>query len=418
MRSMTLWIGAVVFTIGAGVFLIEREYISGDKVARVRLEQGKLQLERYDEDGLRKGIDDLTAVIAQFPDSVHAREARYYLAEGYERLGMRDVALGKYKKLLEMPLTDSLKSRTRFKVAKLHIMRNYSDEGMNQLLQLLNSTSDKALRSEIYLEIGKYYQRKGLDADAKRNFQNALTENPDNREAQAALGQGNGDYTNSVALHGILDKQSAATPEATASKDAADKTTKVATPVKKYDLQAGIQAFTTAQYQRAIGLLAPAAQSSSPESEDALYYLGNSYLKLKQYRNAVHYLNKAVGNSYTSKDEASYIKKGEAYYLDSKYQRALGVFRFVTTHYPHGKYAQIAQDWETEARRMLGEQIPMRGEDVEATPVDDADEDAELLSTAIAGDEAAPRPKRKSVSKVMPTTVEDITLDDDADVTP
>ena len=77
MRSITIWVGAIVFTIGAGVFLIEREYISGNKAAKVRLEQGKLQLERFDEDGLRKGIDDLTSVVAQFPESVHAREARY-----------------------------------------------------------------------------------------------------------------------------------------------------------------------------------------------------------------------------------------------------------------------------------------------------------------------------------------------------
>ena len=211
MRSITIWVGAIVFTIGAGVFLIEREYISGNKAAKVRLEQGKLQLERFDEDGLRKGIDDLTAVVAQFPESVHAREARYFLAEAYERLGMRDVALGKYKKLLEMQMPDDLRTRARFKIAKLQIMRNYSDEGMNQLLQLLNTTADRQLRCEIYLEIAKYYHRKGLTKDARRNFENALTENPDNREARAALGYTpDADYKNSVALTGIFDKVASA----------------------------------------------------------------------------------------------------------------------------------------------------------------------------------------------------------------
>ena len=80
MRSITVWVGAIVFTIGAGVFLIEREYISGDKAARARLEQGKLQLERFDEDGLRKGIDDLTAVVVKALDGTG--QGVYHISSG------------------------------------------------------------------------------------------------------------------------------------------------------------------------------------------------------------------------------------------------------------------------------------------------------------------------------------------------
>ncbi len=416
MKSVTVWIGAVIFTIGAGVFFIEREYVSGDKAARTRLEQGKLQLERFDEDGLRKGIDDLTAVVAQFPESIYAREARYHLAEAYERLGMRDVALGKYKKLGEMPLSDDLKMRVRFKIAKLQIMRNYSDEGMNQLLQLLNTTSDKGLRAEIYLEIGKYYQRKGMQADARRNFQNALTENPDNREARAASGLSDPEYGNSVALHGILDKKADPLPgeHGDTDKKAASK----GQPVNHGDLRAGVQAFVSGDYQKAVRLLAGPAASDQPESEEALYYLGNSYLKLKQYRNAVHFLNKAVGNKYRDRDEASYIKKGEAYYLNNQYQRAMHVFGFVSRHYPNGKYAQIAADWETETRRMLGDKVPAEGQTPGHQSIDDDDDedddDADVLGgVALSGDEAAPPRKKYTQAKS-----EEITLDDDADVTP
>ncbi len=403
MRSITIWVGAIVFTIGAGVFLIEREYISGDKAARVRLEQGKLQLERFDEDGLRKGIDDLTAVVAQFPDSIHARSARYHLAEAYERLGMRDVALGKYKKLLEMPLTEELKTHVRFKIAKLQVMRNYSDEGMNQLLQLLNGTADKPLRSEIYLEIGKYYHRKGLGRDAVRNFQNALTENPENREVRAALGYGDADYKNSVALHGILDKT-----ESVPAKEE--------NPAKaegKYDLAGGIRAFTVGEYGKAVRLLTPAARSTGRDSEDALYYLGNAYLKLKQYRNAIHFLNRAVSNKYLDRDEAAYIKKGEAYYLSNQFSRALRVFTFARTHYPNGKYAQIARDWEAETRSMLGEKTGVKSLDDDG---DDDDEDEDVLGgVAHAGDEAAPRPKQRTQTVAKS---EEVTLDDDVEVTP
>lgn len=403
MRTMTIWIGAIVFTIGAGVFFIEREYIAGDKVARVKLEQGKMQLERFDEDGLRKGIDALTAVVAEFPESQYAREARYYMAEGYERLGMRDVALGKYKKLVEMPLSDVFKAKVRFKIAKLQILRNYSDEGMNQLLLLLNQTGDKALRSEIYLEIGKYYQRRGYGKDAKRNYENALVENPENREARAALGMGDADYQNSVALHGVLDK------------DVSEKSPVADQPAPRADLSAGIKAYTRGEFEKAIRLLMPAAKGDSQEAEDALYYIGNSYLKLKQYRNAVSYLNKAVSNAPKERDEVSYIKKGEAYYLNHQYARAYRVFAFAKTHYPNGKYSQIARDWESEARRMMGEatgQEPIRdiGDDD-----DDDDDDKDVLGgVALSGDEAGPRPKARARAHKS----EEITLDDEADVTP
>jgi TolA-binding protein len=405
MRSLTVWIGAIIFTIGAGVFLIEREYISGDKIARVRLEQGKLQLERFDEDGLRKGIDELTAVVANYPESVYAREARYYLAEAYERLGIRDVALGKYKRLAEMPLSDELKARVRFKIAKLQIMRNYSDEGMNQLLNLLNSTSDKLLRSEIYLEIGKYYQRKGLEKDARRNYENALVENPENREARAALGMTDADYKNSVALHGILDKQEVPAGEK-----------KVEPAERKFDLNPGIQAFTQGDYHRAIELLLPAAKSNAPESEDALYYVGNAYLKLKNYRKAVYYLNQAVSNSYRNRDEAAYIKKGEAYYLNNQLERAAHVFNFVRTRYPNGKYAQIAADWENETRRLLGDKLDNNSLPDEDDDGDD-DDDEDVLGSVASGDEAAPRPK-KNAKVASAGSAEELTLDDDADVTP
>lgn len=417
---MTIWLGAIVLTIGAGVFLIEREYVSGDKIARVKLEQGKLQLERFDEDGLRKGIDELTAVVAQFPDSIYAREARYHLAEAYERMGMRDVALGKYKKLNEMPLGEALKANVRFKIAKLQIMRNYSDEGMNQLLQLLNTTTDKSLRAEIYLEIGKYYHRKGFARDAKRNFENALTENPENREARAALGYSDAGYKNSLALTGVLGQEEKSEPvEKDKSMGEAKKADKPEPAVKHGDLERGIQAFNSGDYSGAVRLLSPIARHAGAGSEDALYYLGNAYLKLKQYRNAVHSLNAAVGNADKHRDEAAYIKKGEAYYLNHQFSRALHVFTFVRTHYPYGKYAQIARDWETETRRMLGEKFGGEegrpGHSIDDDDDDDDEDDDVLGGVAMAGDDAAPRPKRQAHRTHRS---DEITLEDDADVTP
>ncbi|MCS6971716.1 MAG: tetratricopeptide repeat protein [Leptospiraceae bacterium] len=391
MRSLTVWFGAIILVIGAGVFLIEREYLAQDRQARMRLERAKLLLERADEEGPRKAIDELTALVAQFPESRYAREARYFLAEGYERLGMRDVALAKYRKVLELSLPEELKSRARFRIAKLQVLRNYPDEGINQLLQLLNTTSDRTLRSEIYLELGRFYQRRGQLQDARRNFEHALHENPDNREARAAL------------EHGEADTQP--------KEGQTDKSGAVKAGEQSAALSAGIAAFNAGDYRRAIHLLAPLTNSPGPESEDALYYVGNAYLKLKNYRKAVHYLNRAVSNAHRTRDEAAYIKKGEAYYLNNQFDRAYRVFHFVRTHYPNGQYAQIAAEWEKEAQRMLAEKEDVVGE------VEDKDDE---LTDSLAEDEddkdedAAPKPKRKPA----PPKRDELALDDEADLTP
>ena len=81
-------------------------------------------------------------------------------------------------------------------------------------------------------------------------------------------------------------------------------------------------------------------------------------------------------------------------HLGKQFARALKVFTFARSHYPNGKYAQIACDWEGETRRMLGEKTGVKSLDDDD---DDDDEDEDVLGgVAHAEDDAAPRPKRRS----------------------
>lgn len=384
MKNIYILAGFLILTLGAGFIYVNREYISADRTARSILNRGKLYLEQSNDDGLRKAVDELTKVAATWPDSLPGKEALYYLAEGYERLGMRDVALTKYRKLQDMPLSLELKDRVKFKIAKLQILRSYTEEGMNQLVSLLAHTRAPAMRSEIYTEIGKYHVRKGSVKDAQRNLQIALQENGENKDARIALARlyasvgkdadAKAVYEDYLAFHEPLDKQSE----------------KHTSAFRGDALGKGMRALSEEKYYEAVRYLTLVTEKfpGSADAETAWYGIGNAYFKLKQYPKAINAYNKVVGNSHPQKDEAAYVKKGEAYYHNKQYKRAAGIFAYVIKNYPEGKYSRIASDWEEECRRALGEVADL------------SEEDDGLEDDSLAEDKEE-NPPRKTVKKII-----------------
>lgn len=359
MKNIYILVGFLILTLGAGFIYVNREYISADRTARSILNRGKLYLEQSNDDGLRKAVDELTKVAATWPDTLPGKEALYHLAEGYERLGMRDVALSKYRKLQDMPLSQELKDQVKFKIAKLQILRSYTEEGMNQLLSLLAHTRAPAMRSEIYAEIGKYHVRKGNTKDAQRNLQIALQENGENKDARIALAR-------LFASAGKDAEAKAVYEDYLAFQEPLDKNRDKNNSAFRGDaLENGMRALTNERYYDAIRYLTLVTEKfpASKDSETAWYGIGNAYFKLRQYPKAVHAFNKVVGNAHPDKDEAAYVKKGEAYYHNKQYKQAAGIFSYVIRNYPQGKYHRIAADWEEECRRALGEATDLTDED-------------------------------------------------------
>ena len=69
------------------------------------------------------------------------------------------------------------------RVARLKIMKRYDEEGIHQLLGLLNYSDSKDFRSRIYTELGHTYLKRGELANSKRMFDLALAEYGNNEEA-------------------------------------------------------------------------------------------------------------------------------------------------------------------------------------------------------------------------------------------
>src|SRR5208337_489491 len=111
--------------------------------------------------------------------------AYYYIAQGYEKLNLNRLAYLKYIYLLKnsSKIDPEMEKDISARVARLKIMNRYDEEGIHQLLSLLNYSDDKDFRSRIYTELGHTYLKRGEYETSKRMFDLALAENGSNEEA-------------------------------------------------------------------------------------------------------------------------------------------------------------------------------------------------------------------------------------------
>lgn len=351
MRQAYLLMGFLVILIGGGFAWISKEVLVPNREAQALLVKGKMWLEQQNQTSLRKAVDAFSEIVARYPQSSASSEAVMRLAEGYERLGLKEIALGKYRKLLEQGLDSKNTETVRFKIAKLQILRSYTDEGMSQLFLLLGQAKSAHMRSEIYAEIAKVYQKKSDTKNAIKNYRIALREDPENREAQLQLAkllsnEGQADVALSV-YDDYLKFQS----------EISNDTSNVQQAFKNEALKRGLTLLEQNKYAEAEKYFSVIEDKfpNSKQAEDALYYAGNARMKQGDYIGAIKKFNLVIGNKVRTRDEAAYIKKGEAWYNRSKYKKAAAIFAFVQKTYPRGRFFAIASDWEEECIRALNE---------------------------------------------------------------
>lgn len=390
MKKWIIFFGVILVFLAAAMFVYFLEYYLPARKALALLEKGKIYFEQENQEMLRQAIEQFTTILSEYPESPAAPEALFLLAESYERMSLRDVAFGKYKKLLEQKIPPELLEKVRFKIAKLQILRAYTDEGKSQLLLLLNTTTDPKLRSEIYTEIGRIYAKAGKLNEAQKNYQIALREYPENREAKILLAKSLGEQNKTDEAFGIYEDY--LTFQAPLDSDKKQ----VVQDFRKEALEKGLKFLQEQNIKEAIKLLQFVSEKfpNTNEAEDALYFLGNAYLQEKDYVKALKAFNDAVSNSPRHRDEASFLKKGETYYYRKDYKKAAALFRYVQNNYPKGKYYQIAKDWEEEALRALTEESDLTQEKEEVV-----DEKIEVPSEAPVLEDSKKTPKTELIEQ-------------------
>ena len=99
-KNIYIVIGSIVLFAGLGVITVHEEIFLPNTEARRLLTKGKLLMEQESAQEMKNAVEIFTTVASHFPDTKQAKSALYHLAETYERLGNIDVAIGKYRRLL------------------------------------------------------------------------------------------------------------------------------------------------------------------------------------------------------------------------------------------------------------------------------------------------------------------------------
>lgn len=352
MKLKTIIIGIILIVLGIGIFVYYDFYIKPDKAAQELLMEGGFVSERGDKTSVSNAIDIYTKIIVKYPDSKYVSDAYFQIARCYEKLGLHRLAYLKYIYLIKdnkRNISSEMKKEVQIRLAHINVLKEYSEEAVNQLYGLLNTNYNKEFRSRIYSELGHTYLRQKDHRRAKRMFDISLSEYGSNEDA--ILGQARslkwmGKDNDAYDLYEHFLKYYGAVSQYTYD---------VRRSYRDQAYASGLTAFRNGQYAAAISFFNRVLVNFSYDKivENALYWTGESYYGLGQFDKAISYFNRTLSNQLYHKDEDARIKKGYAYFVSKRFDLAAREFQVYLEQHPTGKYAPIAKNWKEMSTKEL-----------------------------------------------------------------
>jgi len=344
MKTKTL-AGALLIVIGILLIIYYVLVIQPQSEAKKLLTEATLIYERNDKESINQAVTILTKIIARYPDTKTAIEAYYYIGQCYEKLNLNRLAYLKYVYLVKnnrKNLSDDMYKNILARIAHINWLQNYSEESAHQLLTLLNASMDRNYRSKIYSELGHLYLKNGEIQKAKRMFDIAINEDSTNEEA--ILGRARSlkhlgmdaeaynHYDYFLRYYGAVSQY----------------VNDVKNAYKVQAYKSGLNAFRSGHYSDAIGFFNRVLIHFGGDklSENALYWIGESYFAMRQFDRAIAYFNKVLTNEFYHKDQDAQIKKGYAYFMQKKFDLAAREFQRYIREFPRGKYVAVAKEWK------------------------------------------------------------------------
>ena len=403
MNSKNLLLGIALIVTGIALFAAYDQFIRPEREAREILAEGKITMERGDRDSVNQALGAFTKVVVKYSATKSAPEAYLQMGEAYEKLGLYRLASLRYSYLLKKPLSErtegSIRTEAVTRLAKLKMMRNYTEEGVSQLYSLLNSTQNTELRSRIYSELGQNYLKNGDIAKAKNSFDIAVQENSANEDAllgKARVYIRNGSYEEAFAIYDYFLKYFGAVSPYTPDVKAA---------YLQQLYHAGLYAYRAGSFSRAIELFSRFNRlfSGSKYVENSLYWIGESYFSAKQFDKAIASFDRVLSNDWYHKDEDARIKKGYTFFLMKKFDLAAKEFQIYLHDYPRGKYADEARSWKENSAQELRYRIEKaRLPETEETEIEQESEPVKQAPEKVQPQE----PERKAEKAEAPKQVE------------
>ena len=299
--------------------------------------------QRDDKESINKAIDIFIKVIAKYPETDSAIKSYFNIAEAYEKLNLNRQAYLKYITLINNrdKIPPDMEKEIGVRIARLNIMKQYSEEGIHSLLSLLQNNYNKDFRSRIYTELGHTYLKSGDLQKAAKMFDLAVSEKSDNEEAILGKartlkrlgkdGEAYELYDHFLKYYGNFSNY---------TKD-------VSASYEKQLYESGLNEFKKGRYNSAIVFFKKymAQFSNNQRVENSLYWLGESYFGLKQYDTAISYFRRVLANDFNEKDQDALIKIGYSYFMAKNFDFAATEFQRYIDNYPTGRYIERARQW-------------------------------------------------------------------------
>jgi len=348
-------VGIMLIIMGAGLFAYYDRNVRPEREARELLAEAKLIFERGDETGDREtlnlAINKMEQIIARFPkerfpksNSVH--EAYFYTGRCLERLNSYRTAYLRYSTLVRYyrnTISPELKEEVLVRLARINVLKQYSEEGVHQLYTILNSSANPELRGRIYTELGYTYLNQGKYRNALRMFDISRQHQQHGSSEEAILGQARaykrmGHDTAAYDMYDhFLRYYGAISPY---SRD-------VRRAYREQAYWSGLREYRRGHYGSALGYFGRVLRNfpHDGKSEYALYWSGESYFAQKNFNRAINYFDRVLSNGHYVKDQDARIKKGYAYFMSKRFDLAAREFQTYLRDYPRGKYSDIAHEW-------------------------------------------------------------------------
>ncbi len=378
MKSKTI-LGILLITAGIVLIVYYDQYLRPEREAQELLVEGKMVFERGDETGdketINQAINTFTRVIVKYPKTSALTESYFYIGKCYEKLKLYRLAYMKYAYLIKnnrSSLNEDLRKEVLVRLAHINILKQYSEEGIDQLYGLLNTSFNKEFRSRVYTELGHTYLKLGRFEKSKRMFDISLTEYGGNEEAilgKARSYKHMGHDTQAYNLYDYFLKYYGAISQYTGD---------VRRSYREQAYQSGLSAFRRGHYSAAISFFRRILIHFpyDRKAENALYWTGESYFAMKKFNTALGYFNRVLRNGYYHKDQDAQIKKGYAYFLSKRFDLAAREFQTYLRNYPRGRHASVAREWKMMSSKELlyrirSKKLPRIEEEDEITPKDE-----------------------------------------------
>ncbi|MBN1501464.1 MAG: tetratricopeptide repeat protein [Spirochaetes bacterium] len=378
MKYKNMIIGILLILLSFIMLVFYFHVYKPEKEARAMFTEAKMIFERNNTESINRSIDLFTKIISVYPKSKYVPAAYFFIARGNDLTGLNQLAYTQYTYILKnqmKKIDDKTRNIILTRIAHLKLMRNQSDEAINDLLMLLKDTANSESKSRIYAELGQSYFHIGQYEKAIESFNYALLENGRNEEA--ILGKAR-----------VLKKTGRDTETYEIYRDFLTyfgNESQYTDDVKKaYNNQAyysGLNSYRKGNYQSAIAYFSYVITKfpDNKLSENAIYWTGECYFSMKNYQKAVEYFQKGIDNTFHHKDEDCRIKKGYSYFMMKRYDLAAREFQIYLEQHQNGKYTVKAKTWKDAATRELEVRYRLEneGNDVSQNSASDSEADRE-----------------------------------------